>query len=149
MNALGVIHSIQAFLPLLRAGPTKKIAVIGTEGAMAEAVRMTGNIDMLAYCMTKSAAYLATTKWALKLAPEGFAVFTVSPGLVDTTDTVGENGDPEGRAHLEGIVEAWKAKGFTVKLQTPEEAVELVFQRINGASVEQNGEFLSSPRPQK
>ena len=123
--------------------------MIGTEGGSADFILQAGITNMVAYGMTKSSGHVATTKWALKLAPEGFAVFTVSPGLVDTTDTVGENGDPEGRAHLEGIVEAWKAKGFTVKLQTPEEAVELVFQRINGASVEQNGEFLSSPRPQK
>ena len=60
---------------------------------MAEAVRMTGNIDMLAYCMTKSAAYLATTKWALKLAPEGFVVVSLSPGLVDVSDTMSEHGE--------------------------------------------------------
>ena len=47
---------------------------------------------MPAYSMTKAAALIATTKWAIKLKDEGFIVVSVSPGLVDTAGTMGENG---------------------------------------------------------
>ena len=49
-----------------------------------------GISDMSAYHMTKAAALIATTKWALKLRDEGFVVVSLSPGLVDTTGTMGE-----------------------------------------------------------
>ena len=37
--------------------------------------------------MTKAAAHVAATKWALHLKDEGFVVITLSPGMVDTTET--------------------------------------------------------------
>ncbi|EIW57123.1 NAD-P-binding protein [Trametes versicolor FP-101664 SS1] len=92
INALGVVHGIAAFLPLLRAGPTKKIAVLGTDGAIPNTVYALGLPDLCAYSMSKAASMLATAKWALQLKDEGFIVVTLAPGLVDTTDTVGTSG---------------------------------------------------------
>ena len=94
INALGVVHSISAFLPLLRAGSTKKVVVVSTAGADPGFVRKAGIADMAAYGMTKAAALVAATKWAVKLQGEGFVVVSVSPGLVDTTGTIGEHGKP-------------------------------------------------------
>ncbi len=87
-----MVHGITAFLPLLRAGPTKKIAVLGTDGAIPNTVYALGLPDLSAYSMSKAAAMLATAKWALQLKDEGFTVVTLAPGLVDTTDTVGTSG---------------------------------------------------------
>ena len=94
INALGVIHSISAFLPLLRtsSAPLKKIVVVGTAGADPTFVYGTQIANMSSYGMTKAAALIATVKWAIKLKDEGFAVINLSPGLVDTTGTIGENG---------------------------------------------------------
>ncbi len=92
INALGVIHSISAFLALLRAAPTRKIVVISTGEADPKFVKKSGTAHMSAYGMTKAAALIATTKYAVKLQDEGFVVVAVSPGLVDNSDTVGENG---------------------------------------------------------
>ena len=94
MNALGVVHSVTAFLPLLRASSAtlKKIAVVGTAGADPKSVRMAGIADMAAYGTTKAAALMITTKLALKLKDENFVVISMSPGIVDTTDTMGESG---------------------------------------------------------
>ena len=92
-NTLGVIHGITAFLPLLRAGSGKKIVVISTGGADVKTVHQQGAADMAAYHVTKCAAHMVTTKWALKLKDEGFVVVSLTPGLVDTTgtqDNVGE-----------------------------------------------------------
>ncbi len=92
-NTLGVIHSINAFLPLLRAGSTKRVVVISTGGADVPTVRKQGIAYMAAYHITKTAAVMATAKWALTLQDEGFVVVSLNPGLVDTTGTKGEYGE--------------------------------------------------------
>ena len=93
INTLGVIHSITAFLPLLRAGSAKKIVVINTGGADVKTVHKQGAMGLAAYSITKCAALMATTKWAIKLQREGFIVVSLTPGLVDTSGTVGEHGE--------------------------------------------------------
>ena len=94
INTLGVIHAITAFLPLLRAStaPLKKIVVLSTGGADARIVRALGLPDIVAYSVSKAAARMATVKWAIKLKDEGFIVVSLTPGLVDTTGTIGEHG---------------------------------------------------------
>lgn len=92
VNALGPVHSITAFLPLLRASPTKKIVVVSTGGADLAFIRAVEIASMSAYGMTKAAALIATTKFALKLKDEGFIVCSLSPGLVDVSGTIGESG---------------------------------------------------------
>lgn len=90
INALGVIHGIAAFLPLLRASPAplRKIVVINTGGADPKTVLKIGIPDMAAYGMTKAAALMATTKYALKLKDERFVVVSITPGIVDTSATM-------------------------------------------------------------
>ncbi|EJF62199.1 NAD(P)-binding protein [Dichomitus squalens LYAD-421 SS1] len=87
VNSLGPVHSIRAFLPLLRASSTKKIVVIGTAGALPEFARFIGVSGTAAYTMTKAAGLLATTKYAVQLKGEGFVVVSLNPGLVNTLAT--------------------------------------------------------------
>lgn len=49
---------------------------------------------LAAYAITKAATNVAATKWAVRLKGEGFVVVALSPGLVDTTGTMGEPGIP-------------------------------------------------------
>ncbi|TFK84088.1 NAD-P-binding protein [Polyporus arcularius HHB13444] len=143
INALGVIHSISAFLPLLRAAPTKKIVVISTGEADPKFVRKSGTAHMTAYGMTKAAALIATTKYAVKLQDEGFVVVAVSPGLVDNSDTVGENGDPAGHALFEQLSDYYSKKlGVRVEVQTPEQSVSAQVKLIEGLKPSDNGLFL-------
>ncbi|RDX48930.1 NAD-P-binding protein [Lentinus brumalis] len=92
-NTLGVIHSITAFLPLLRGGSTNRVVVISTGGADVPTVLKQGIAYMAAYHITKTAAVMATAKWALTLQDGGFVVVSLTPGLVDTTGTKGEYGE--------------------------------------------------------
>ncbi|TBU24022.1 NAD(P)-binding protein [Dichomitus squalens] len=87
INSLGPVHSIRAFLPLLRASSIKKIVVLSTGGAIANFVRHLGVANIAAYSMTKAAGLLATTKYAVQLKDEGFVVISLNPGLVDTSAT--------------------------------------------------------------
>ena len=44
---------------------------------------------MAAYGMTKAAAVMAATKFAIMLKDEGFVVVTLAPGMVNTSATAG------------------------------------------------------------
>lgn len=100
-NALGVIHSIQAFLPILRAGNMKRIIVISSASVDPKFIRGASLTYMPAYAMTKAAALIVTTNYALKLAREGFIVISLSPGLADVSRTVGDNGEQKEAANRE------------------------------------------------
>ena len=84
---LGVVHSINAFLPLLRNGTTKKIVVIGSEAGVPEMVWKMRLGIASAYGITKAAENMVATKYAALLEEEGFVVAAVSPGLVDVSST--------------------------------------------------------------
>ncbi|KAI0742373.1 hypothetical protein C8Q80DRAFT_1273059 [Daedaleopsis nitida] len=144
VNALGVIHSISAFLPLLRASTAslKKIVVISTGGADYKRVLEWNNLDMVGYCVTKAAGLMATTKWALKLKDEGFVVTSLNPGMVDTTGTYGESGDPEAHATWVALADEWKRAGIPVVLQTPEQSVTLQLKVIDTLNPSDNGVLL-------
>lgn len=94
VNVLGVIHSVSAFLPLLRASSAtlKKVIVLGSRGGDPSSVRTFSIANMAAYGITKAAVITATAKWAVKLKDEGFAVVTVCPGTVDTSQTFDRSG---------------------------------------------------------
>ncbi|KAI0696857.1 NAD-P-binding protein [Cerioporus squamosus] len=142
VNALGVVHSISTFLPLLRAGPIKKIVVISTAGADPKTVRMSGLANMGAYACSKAAGLLATTKYALKLQDEGFVVVAVNPGLVDNSGTVGE-GDPSVHAVFEDLSGfLTKQFGVPVELETPAQSVSAQVKFIDGLRASDNGLFL-------
>lgn len=92
MNSLGPIHAINAFLSLLRASEKKTIVVIGSGAGDLKAVRGFGLAHTVAYGMSKAAATIATTKFALKLKDEGFIAVTLDPGAVDTSGTAAADG---------------------------------------------------------
>ncbi|KAH9894847.1 NAD-P-binding protein [Cubamyces lactineus] len=143
VNALGVSHSISAFVSLLRAGDAKKIIVISTGGADPKTVFHAGIGDMAAYGTTKAAAVMIATKWAYKLKDDGFVIVSLAPGLVDTTGTIGESDNPDAHALLIKAAEQLNANGHKIQLQTPEECVKMQIGLIDGLTSSDNGAFLS------
>ncbi|OBZ66478.1 hypothetical protein A0H81_13612 [Grifola frondosa] len=89
INVLGVIHTINAFLPLLRKGTTKKIIVIGAGGGDPDFVWKARQSRLAAYGTTKGASVVVTAKYAALLEDEGFTVVSLSPGLVNTGEVPG------------------------------------------------------------
>ena len=88
VNTLGAIHSVEAFLPLLRAGATKKVIFISSGGAVREVVWKGRYYEAAAYSVTKSAENMVMTKYAAQLEAEGFTVASICPGTVDVTGTL-------------------------------------------------------------
>lgn len=142
VNVLGIIYSVNAFLPLLRQGSTKRILVISTAGGDVDTVRQMKIGNMSAYGTTRAGSNMVVAKWALLLADEGFFVVGVSPGIVDCSAT-SDTGRP-----AEGSVNAAKeirklVPGF--KPLTPQQSVEKILELFEGAGPEDNGTLLKVP----
>ena len=84
---MGVIHSTNSFLPLLRKGTTKKVATISSAGGNRDSVMKLDFPQMPGYGMSKAAVNMVIAKYATKLHSEGIVLVALSPGLVDTTLT--------------------------------------------------------------
>ena len=87
MNALGAIHSVDAFLPLLRSSTTKKIIIISSGAGERDVVWRARMAELAAYSVTKCAENMVMTKYAALLEEEGFTVAAISPGNVDVSAT--------------------------------------------------------------
>ncbi|KAI0742528.1 hypothetical protein C8Q80DRAFT_1328916 [Daedaleopsis nitida] len=136
VNTLGVVHAMCAFLPLLRASPAphRKIVVINSPAGDPAFVRAIDGAGMAAYGLTKAAALLAAAKYAAKLKGERFAVVSLAPGCVDTSETSGFDAADHAqvRAGLQHPVDYFAKKGYSMPLISPTESAEA-----------QNGAFLN------
>ena len=84
VNVLGIIYSINAFLPLLRQSPTRKILVISSTGGDPQRALLP---NMVAYGTTRAGSNMVIAKYAQLLGSERFLVMGSSPGVVDTSAT--------------------------------------------------------------
>lgn len=83
-NTVGAIHTINAFLPQLLKGPTKKILVVtSTMGSPHFAVKAKVE-HATAYAISKAALNLAIAKYAAstKLREAGLTIIGVNPGFM-------------------------------------------------------------------
>ncbi|KAN0105811.1 NAD(P)-binding protein [Hyaloscypha variabilis] len=85
VNVLGVVFSINAFLPLVRKSKIKKIIVISTGLADRDMVEKSTISFLLTYSSMKAALNMVVAKYAVELKSEGILLLALSPGLVDTT----------------------------------------------------------------
>jgi NAD(P)-dependent dehydrogenase (short-subunit alcohol dehydrogenase family) len=84
VNVLGVMYSINAFLPLIRKGNAKKITVISTGLAELELAQKINIAFAVLYSSTKAAANIIVAKYAAELSGEGIILLALSPGVVNT-----------------------------------------------------------------
>lgn len=87
VNVVGVIYSINAFLPLVRKGTVKNITVISTGMADADLVLEAGVGSAVIYASLKAATNIVVAKYAVELKSEGITLLALSPGLVNTRET--------------------------------------------------------------
>ena len=85
-NVVGVAHTINAFLPLLRAGQTKKVITISTGLAATDVVLISGFNVNPQYPISKAAVNMLVAEYAVSLRDEGFTFLAISPGVVNTAE---------------------------------------------------------------
>lgn len=83
-NVLGVIYSINAFIPLIRKGNAKKITVMSTGLADLELAQKANIAFSVLYSSTKAATNIVVAKYATELRGEGINLLALSPGVVNT-----------------------------------------------------------------
>lgn len=84
MNAIGVVHTTNVFLPLIRAGITRKLILISSGVADPDFILATDLAMFAPYAMSKAAANMAFTKYAAEYRKDGLIFLSISPGFVNT-----------------------------------------------------------------
>lgn len=85
VNVLGVLFSVNAFLPLVRRSLIKKVTVISTGLADRDMVEKSIIDFQVTYSSMKAALNVVVAKFAVELKDEGIILLALSPGLVDTS----------------------------------------------------------------
>ncbi|KAJ9635264.1 hypothetical protein H2204_005824 [Knufia peltigerae] len=137
VNVVGVVDTINVFLPLIKKGDVKKIVVISSGMADPDLVN-TGKVHTgAAYSISKAAVNLAVAKYNSRLADQGILVFAISPGVVSTWDE--GQGEPAAVDGLRRLVPTWPGP------LTPTESADACLEVIHDFSVEKGngGSFVS------
>lgn len=85
-NVIGAALLINAFLPLLEKGPTKKVATISSFVGDLGFIVNSGHPASASYSASKSAVNMVNAKYAAEFQEKGFVFLAVSPGFVKTWD---------------------------------------------------------------
>ena len=84
VNAIGVVKTIHAFIPLLRKGHVKKIITISSGMADLELINKSEIPYATPYAVSKAAANTIVAKYNTAYRDEGMLFMTISPGYVNT-----------------------------------------------------------------
>lgn len=84
VNVIGVIKTVNTFLPLLRKGHEKKVFALGTGMADLDLINDFGIAIHSPYSISKAALNAAVAKYNALYKSEGILFMAVAPGLVDT-----------------------------------------------------------------
>jgi len=141
INVVGVIHTINIFLPLLKNGKAKKVITI-TSGVGDLDATMAAELSTSApYSISKAAVNMVNAKYAAQYKPEGFVFLALSPGLVDTSTRAPTDKEVQ---EFMAVIEKLKklSPDFTGPI-TPETSVRMQLEVINLITVNDTGAFLS------
>ncbi|OCT50329.1 hypothetical protein CLCR_07493 [Cladophialophora carrionii] len=134
VNAVGVIHTINVFLPLVKKGSAKKVVLISS--GMADPALINSGIAADApYTISKAAANTAIYKYNAKYKKEGILFFALSPGVVATWE---EGEEPEVIDTLRKGAPGWGGP------MTPNESATACMKVIHSFNAEEHGGLFVS-----
>ncbi|KAJ6452534.1 hypothetical protein C8R47DRAFT_264843 [Mycena vitilis] len=139
-NTIGVVHSTNAFLPLLKNGTSKKVLTLSSPLADL-GVTLTGEtIGEVSYSISKAALNMVVAKYAARYKTDGFVFLSMSPGAVNTAALpVGD--DPESKWLAEAIAKV-APPDFKGPI-SPEQSVKMQLEVFNRWTVAETGAFVS------
>lgn len=137
-NVVGVAHTTNAFLPLIRKGTVKKVITISSGMADLDLVNRFAVDVSGPYSISKAATNLLVAKFHAALGPaEGILFLSLSPGLVSTRVTPPTEEELRGNQAMGAKFLAY-APHFTGPI-SPEESVRMQLDVIEKATVETDG----------
>ncbi|KAL6811851.1 hypothetical protein V8C40DRAFT_283817 [Trichoderma camerunense] len=141
VNALHLIHTVNAFLPLIKQGSEKKIVYISSPSGDLELTRVSEISTAVGYSVSKAAGAIVMTKYASELKSEGIRTLSISPGWVET-DAAKDMVTAPGA--FEAILSTLRKYDPNVKgMISPKESVESMLSVIKGLDESISGKFLS------
>ncbi|KAI0340059.1 NAD(P)-binding protein [Trametopsis cervina] len=146
VNVIGVVHTINAFLPLVRAAATAsgsaKVVTLNTGIADIE-FTVKGELALSpSYAISKTALLMAIAKYSITYKKEGIIFFSISPGLVNTAT---KPPTPEDLQMFATFAKGFKkaSPNWDGNPITPEESAQKVLSVVDGLTSKDNGAFLS------
>jgi len=139
-NTLGTIHVINAFLPLLRAGVTKKCIIIGSSLGSTRVAQRTGVIKYSGYSMSKAALNIAAVRYASRYKDEGVIFLSITPGLVKTLEGPKEEVDEFFAREEDRIRQGFPQFEGAI---TVEQSVRDQLSLISKITIDQSGDFVN------
>ncbi|KLO12360.1 NAD-binding protein [Schizopora paradoxa] len=139
-NVVGVIHTINAFLPLLRAGETKKCIITSSEMGSLKYILKNDVSFAPGYSMSKAAVNVAVAKFAVKHKEEGIIFLSLTPGFVKTSLAPKEKAEAFYAETVRRI--RIKTPDFEGAI-LPEQSVRDQLAIIHKATIEQTGSLLN------
>jgi len=143
VNVIGVVHTINAFLPLLQLGKLKKVITISSAIADADTVLKSETSLLGPYSISKAGVNMVVAKYAVKFKEAGIIFLALSPGVVNT-------GASATLPTPEQMELFQKLMAGNLKLNpnfkgpvTPEESVKLQLQVIDNVTIQDTGSFIS------
>ncbi|KZT27667.1 NAD(P)-binding protein, partial [Neolentinus lepideus HHB14362 ss-1] len=141
VNVVGVVHSVNAFLPLLKKGSVKKVITLSTGTADLDFTLKVNFPLTTAYSISKAAVNMVVAKYAVENKADGIAFLAISPGVVNTAE---KPPSPEELEAYKGLVVAFKKDYPSWKGPiTPAESVTAMRKVIDNFTIEQTGAYLS------
>lgn len=135
-NVLGVINTINAFLPLVQKSEIKKVITLTTGLADDNLTRDYGIWETAAYSVGKAATNTVIAKYDAKFRSEGILFLGISPGVVDVGKPASETGQNLGAKFYK--------YSKAVKMLKPEESVEAMLKVVDESRAEgDGGQFYS------
>jgi len=110
-NVIGTTHTINAFLPLILAGSSKKVIVVSSSVGSLGFTLSSGFSVAVPYAASKAAVNMIVAKFAVRFRKEGLVFLAVNPGLVKTMPGTKEEVD----AYYERINASIRATNPAVK----------------------------------
>ncbi|KAK4888087.1 hypothetical protein LTR27_012970 [Elasticomyces elasticus] len=139
VNVVHLIHSVNAFLPLVRKGSAKKLIYITSGHGVVDVSRICEVPNLLGYCTSKAAGNIVMAKYHAELKSEGIKTLSLSPGWVDT-----DSGRPSSTEAFDWLVAAFqKLQPDVTGPITPEQSVRLQLGVIDMLDASQSGMILS------
>jgi NAD(P)-dependent dehydrogenase (short-subunit alcohol dehydrogenase family) len=141
INVVGVIQTINFFLPLLKNGKAKTVVTLSSGLGDLDLTMGTEFVVSAPYSISKAAVNMVNAKYAAQYKPEGFVFLAISPGLVNTSTSAPTEKELE---QFVAMIEKFRNlyPDFTGPI-TPEESVRMQLEVINQITVNDTGAFLS------
>ncbi|TBU44677.1 short-chain dehydrogenases/reductase [Dichomitus squalens] len=141
-NVVGVVNTINTFLPLLRKSAIKKVITLSTGLADTDVIIRSRVTINPAYAVSKAAVNMVVAQFAGRLQEEDFTFIALAPRLVNTTT---KPPTPEELAAFQDTVQKFlkhSPQWDGVPL-TPEQSVTYMRQVIDKVGPKDSGAFLS------